>query len=300
MQLALSQAPIPLGKSGLHVSPLSWGMWRFAGADMGTATRLVETAIDHGLTFLDTAAIYGAGAQGFGAAEALLGDVLRANPGLRQRMVLASKGGIEPGVPYDSSAANVAATIDASLKRLGTDHLDLWMVHRPDPLTHPAEVAGALDAAVASGKVRAVGVSNYTVPMVRALLAHLKSPLACNQIEFSPLTIALVSDGILDLAMETGHGVMAWSPLGGGRIAQPGDAREAAVAAALDAHGARQSVSREVAAYAWVLAHPARPVCIVGSQKAGRIAEAGTALGVTWTRTEWYAVLEAARGEKLP
>ncbi len=300
MTLPLSQAPVPLGQSGLNVSPLAWGMWRFAGADVGTATRLVETAIDHGLTFLDTAAIYGADGPGFGAAEALLGEVMHANPGLRDRMTLASKGGIELGVPYDSSAANIAATIDASLARLGTDHLDLWMVHRPDPLAHPAEVAGALDAAVASGKVRAIGVSNYPVPMVRALLAHLKSPLACNQIEFSPLAIAPITDGTLDLAMETGHAIMAWSPLGGGRLAEPSGEWQHSVATALDAHAARHGVSREVAAYAWLMAHPARPVCIVGSQKPERIAESAGALRVPFTRAKWFEILVAARDEKLP
>lgn len=300
MSIPLSQAPIPLGKSGLSVSPLSWGMWRFAGADVKTATKLVHVALDHGLTFLDTAAIYGVDGPGFGAAESLLGEVLRADPGLRGRMTLATKGGITPGVPYDSGAAAIALTIDESLDRLGVEVIDLWMVHRPDPLTHPAEVARALDAAVASGKVRAVGVSNYTAPMVRALLAHLRTPLACNQIEFSPLAIAPMSDGALDVAMETGHAIMAWSPLGGGRIAQPGTSRETAVADVLDAHAARHGVSREVAAFAWIMAHPASPVCIVGSQKAERITEAAGALAMPWTRAGWFEVLVAARGEKLP
>ncbi len=300
MNMSLPPATVPLGRSGIEVSALSWGMWRFAGADVTTATRLVGTALDHGLTFLDTAAIYGVGGPGFGAAEALLGEVLRANPTLRARMTIATKGGIVPGVPYDSSPAYIARTIDESLGRLGVDVIDLWMVHRPDPLAHPAEVAGALDAAVASGKVRAVGVSNYTPPQTRALLAHLTSPLACNQVEFSPLCIAPLADGALDLAMEDGHAVMAWSPLGGGRIASPGTPREVAVADALDAHAARHGVGREVVAYAWVLAHPARPVCIVGSQTPERIAEAAGAMAVRFTRAEWFEVLVAARGEQLP
>lgn len=294
--LGLSQSPSPLGKSGLHVSPLAWGMWRFAGASTWDATRLVETALDHGITFLDTAAIYGFPAPGFGAAETLLGEVLRANPGLRSRMTLATKGGIEPGVPYDSTAANLTASLDASLARLGLDHVDLFMVHRPDVLAHPAEVARALDAMVASGRARAVGVSNYPAPMTRALLAHLQSPLAVNQIELSPLHIAPIADGTLDLALETDHAIMAWSPLGGGRLLDPQTPRDNAVANALDMHG-----PRDAAAHAWIAAHPARPIVILGSQRPERLARAAEDTpGVRYTRAQWYAVLVAARGQPLP
>ena len=296
----LSRDPLPLGKSGLSVSPLAWGMWRFAAADVVTATRLVHAALDAGITFLDTAAIYGADGPGFGAAEALLGEVLRGDKGLRGRVMLATKGGIVPKVPYDSSAAHIAESVDASLQRLGVDEIDLWMVHRPDSLVHPAEVAGALDAAVASGKVRAVGVSNYTVSQVRALVAHLKAPLACNQIEYSPLRLTPLTDGSLDLAEELDFAIMAWSPLGGGRLGAPSGIWANAVADALDTVAQKHGVSRTGAAYAWIMAHPARPIPIVGSQGPERIAEAADAFKVQWTRAEWYAVLTAAREEPLP
>jgi len=296
----LSRDPLPLGKSGLSVSPLAWGMWRFAAADVATATRLVHAALDAGITFLDTAAIYGADGPGFGAAEALLGEVLRGDKGLRGRIMLATKGGIVPEVPYDSSAAHIAESVDASLQRLGVDEIDLWMVHRPDPLAHPAEVAGALDAAVASGKVRAVGVSNYTVPQVRALVAHLQTPLAVNQIEYSPLRLAPLTNGSLDLAEELDFAIMAWSPLGGGRLGAPSGIWANAVADALDTVAQKHGVSRTAAAYAWIMAHPARPIPIVGSQGPERIVEAADAFKVQWTRAEWYAVLTAAREEPLP
>ena len=300
MSLPLSRAPVPLGKSGLTVSPLSWGMWRFAGADLPTAVRLVETALDHGITFLDTAAIYGYGGMGFGAAEALLGEVLRASPGLRARMTLATKGGIVPPTPYDTSAPYLARTIDESLQRLGIDTIDLFMIHRPDPLGNAAETAGALDAALAAGKVRAVGVSNYTPSQVRALVAHLHAPLAVNQIEYSPLEIAPIADGSLDLAQELGFAIMAWSPLGGGRLGEPSGMWQQSVAASLDEVAVKHGVSRAAAAYAWIMAHPAHPIPIVGSQVPVRIAEAADAFRVEWTRADWYAVLIAARGEKLP
>ncbi len=151
-------------------------------------------------------------------------------------MVLASKGGIIPGVPYDSSADYLVAACEASLRRLGTDHLDLFQVHRPDVLAHPAEVASALETLVASGKARSVGVSNYTPSQTAALVAHLHIPLASLQPEFSPLVIEPLTDGTLDLAMQHGISVLAWSPLAGGRLGAPGDDERAQrVCAELDA-----------------------------------------------------------------
>ena len=296
----LSRSPVPLGKSGLSVSPLAWGMWRLAGADVPTAAARVHAALDAGITFLDTAAIYGADGPGFGAAESLLGEVFAADSALRARVTLATKGGIVPGVPYDTSAAYLARTIDQSLARLRTDIIDLFMIHRPDPLGSPAETAHALDAAIAAGKVRAVGVSNYSPAQLRALAAHLQAPIAVNQIEYSPLEIAPLSDGGFDLAAELGYAIMAWSPLGGGRLAEPSGLWQQSVARALDAVADKHDVSPTAAAYAWIMAHPLRPIPIVGTQHPARITDAADAFKIEWTRAEWYAVLTAARGERLP
>jgi aryl-alcohol dehydrogenase-like predicted oxidoreductase len=206
-----------LGATDIVVSRLAWGMWRFDGDDLSHARTLVDAAFDAGINLFDTADIYGYnGRDGFGNAERLLGRLFAADPGLRRRMVLASKGGIVPGVPYDSSAGYLVGACEASLRRLGTDHLDLFQVHRPDVLAHPAEVAKALETLVASGKVRAVGVSNYTPAQTATLVAHLQRPLASIQPEFSPLVIEPLVDGTLDLAMQHGMSVLAWSPLAGG------------------------------------------------------------------------------------
>ena len=181
---------VALGATDVLVSRLGWGMWRFQGDDLAHASALVDAALDAGINLFDTADIYGFnGRDGFGDAEILLGRLFAADPGLRPKLVLASKGGVVPGVPYDSSADYLVAACEASLRRLGTDHLDLFQVHRPDVLTHPAEVARALESLVASGKVRAVGVSNYTCPQVAALVAHLQIPLASIQPQFSPLVL---------------------------------------------------------------------------------------------------------------
>jgi len=302
----MSQLPLPpatrtLGP--LTVSPIAWGMWRLAenGRTAAEAAALVHAALDAGITFLDTADIYGFdGAGGFGDAEALLGDVLAAEPALRDRMVLASKGGIMPPLPYDQSADYLNSAIDASLRRLKVDTIDLYQIHRPDILSHPQEVARVLDDALAAGKVRALGVSNYTMAQTAALNHFLGTKLVTTQPEISPLRITCFENGELDQAMMLGLTPMAWSPLGGGRLAAPESARDKAVAAALDAVAAAQGVSRTVAAYSWLMAHPAGIIPIIGSQNPARIAEGAEALKVQWSREEWYAVLVAARGEKLP
>jgi predicted oxidoreductase len=226
--------------------------------------------------------------------------VLAHNRALAARMVIATKGGISMGVPYDSSAGYLASAIDASLRRMGVDHVALWQIHRPDLLTHPAEVGRALEAAHAAGKIGAIGVSNFTASQVAALSAHSPLPVVSTQPEFSPLAIAPLFDGILDQAMAMGMTVLAWSPLGGGRLGDPKDDRTAAVAKALDAKAEACGVSRAAAAYSWVMAHPAQPIPIVGTQTPARIAEIPDAYRPTWTRAEWYAVLIASRGEPLP
>jgi predicted oxidoreductase len=292
-----------LGASGIEVSSIAWGMWRLAegGRSAAEAARLVHAALDAGITLLDTADIYGFdGAGGFGDAEALLGEVLGAEPALRSRMILASKGGIMPPLPYDQSAGYLSAALDASLRRLRTDCIDLYQIHRPDILAHPQEVARVLDDAVTAGKIRTIGVSNFTVHQIAALNHFLGHKLVATQPEISPLRITCFENGELDQAMMLGLTPLAWSPLGGGRLANPESERDRAVAAELDRVAAEAGVSRSVAAYSWLMAHPAGIVPIIGSQQAERIAEGAAALSVRWTRTDWYAVLVAARGERLP
>ena len=306
----MSELPLPkkvrIGLDGPEVAPLAWGMWRFAGRSRDEGAKLVHAALDAGIGLFDTADIYGFngsgpdGWGGFGDAEALLGEVFAAEPGLRQRMVLASKGGIRPPLPYDQSAAYLAEAIDASLRRLQVERIDLWQIHRPDILAHPHEVARALDRARTSGKIGQVGVSNFTQIQIGALASFLGHPLATTQPEISPLRIDCFENGELDQAMALGLVPLVWSPLGGGRLADPQDERTKAVATALDTVAQDRGVSRSVAAYSWLMAHPAGIVPIVGSQKAERIAEAAQALTVRWTRVEWYAVLVAARGVNLP
>lgn len=302
----MTQLPNPMRErllfpGGPRVSSIAWGMWRFAGNDVAAAEARIQAALDAGVTLFDTADIYGPdNGEPFGAAEVLLGRVLASNPGLRDRMVIATKGGISMGVPYDSSAAYLSSAIDASLARMGLDHVALWQIHRPDLLTHPTEIGETLLAAHQAGKIGGVGVSNMTPWQVEALAAHLPLPIISCQPEFSPLAVSPLTDGVLDQAIARDMTVLAWSPLGGGRLGDPKTEREEAVAAALDKKAAASGVSRAAAAYSWIMAHPARPIPIVGTQSLARIAEIPDAYTPTWTRAEWYEVLVAARGEPLP
>ena len=308
--IALSPEPRPLGKSHLVVSPIAWGMWRFAGDDVAAAQGRCEAALAAGINFFDTADIYGPdNDEPFGASEALLGRVFAASSGLRGQIVLASKGGIRMGVPYDSSPQYLREAVEASLTRLGVEHIDLWQVHRPDMLTHPGDVAATLDALVAEGKIGAVGVSNHTPAQTGALAKHLKAPLVSTQPEFSPLATAPLFDGTLDRAMKHGLAVLGWSPLGQGRLGdgdpRPGrrtaaDARVMRVKSALMEQGRAFGTGVAATAYAWIMAHPAGIIPIIGSQNPARIAEAADAFKVTFTRAQWYAVLVASLGEKLP
>ncbi len=290
----------PLGKSGIEISSIAWGMWRFAGLEMVTARAAIDAAFEAGITLFDTADIYGFGEQGFGAAEELLGKVFAEAPDLRERMVLATKGGIAPPAPYDSSAEYLQQAIDKSLERLRTDRIDLWQIHRPDILTHPQEIARAIEDAHKSGKIRAFGVSNFTTSQIATLAQFSSIPIVSTQPELSALCIDTIENGELDQAIAMDLAVLAWSPLGGGRIGNPTNKREQDVATALAGVAAAYGVSCTAAAYSWIMAHPAHPIPIVGSQNPARIAEATDAFKVQWTRADWYSVLVAARGVPLP
>jgi predicted oxidoreductase len=203
-------------------------------------------------------------------------------------------------MPYDSSGAWLTEAIDSALRRLNTDRIDLYQIHRPDLLTHPAELARTLERAHAAGKIRAVGISNYSCAQGAALADALTIPLASHQLELSPLCIQPLLDGRLDQAMAHDQAVLAWSPLAGGRLAAPEQARDQAVATLLDEMAQDAGVGRAAAACAWLMAHPSRPIPILGTQNADHVRAATDAYRVRWPRAAWYHVLETALGSELP
>lgn len=283
------------------VGPLAFGLWRFTDEDLAAGLVLIETALDAGMNLVDTADVYGFdwGGTGFGQVEEILGRVLAAAPGLRERIVLATKGGIAPPVPYDSSATYLRSACEASLRRLGVDHIDLYQIHRSDLYTHPSEVAGQLTALRDEGKIREVGVSNHTPAQVSALSAHLPFPLVSNQPEFSAVELSPLRDGTLDQCMEIGLVPLAWSPLAGGRLAT-GEGVRPELLAVLDRLAVREGVDRSQMALAFVLAHPSAPVAIIGTQTPLRIGTAIAALGVHLEREDVYSIIEASEGAPLP
>ncbi|MGC6534617.1 MAG: aldo/keto reductase [Parvibaculales bacterium] len=284
-----------------EVGALGFGCWRLVGDDVAAATARIEAALNCGMTLIDNADVYGLdwGGQAFGESETLLGKVLAASPDLRDRMVLASKGSIIPGVPYNASAAYLTEAVDASLHRLQSEHIDLYQIHRPDMFTHPAETAAALDGLVQAGKIGMVGVSNYTHAQEDALRHYLKAPLVSLQSEYSLTNLTMLRDGTLDRCMNHNTAFLAWSPLGGGALAT-GDSCRPELTAKLDALATRENTDRATLALAFVLAHPAKPIALIGSQSIDRLQAAAQVSTMTLTRADIYALIEAAEGVPLP
>ena len=283
------------------VGPLSLGCWRMT--DVREARSTLEAAIELGLTLVDTADVYGLdwGGSGFGANEGVLGSVLGAAPDLRARIVLATKGGIIPGVPYDSSERWLRTACEDSLRRLQVDVIDLYQVHRPDLFTHPQQLAETLAGLAERGLVRAVGVSNMTVAQVDALQACLGRPVATNQVELSAARLDPLRDGTLDRCLRDGTTLLAWSPLAGGRLASgSGAGVRPELVEELDRLAAREGVSRSAVALAFVLSFPGRPIALVGTQQPARLREAVTALDVALTRADAYRIIESSEGVPLP
>ena len=198
--------------------------------------------------------------------------------------------------------------VENSLKRMGVDSIDLYQIHRPDFLGHPEQIAKVLTELRDSGKIKEVGVSNYTPSQFRALQAWLPFPIATHQPEFSCWSHQPLRDGILDQCMEYRVTPLAWSPIAGGRLAMSiADAAKLAngerwkdLLTVLDRLASEQSVSRTSVALAWLMVHPSGTIPIIGTQRLERIRESVQALNVTLTRPQWNEILVAAQGEPLP
>lgn len=322
MKTYLMAAGLPASRIAYGCMQLSraWDATPVNAEERRQAQRLVETALAGGITLFDHADIYARGKS-----EQIFGDVLRASPGLRDRMVLQSKCGIRfaddpPGTSgrYDFSHAHIVASVDGSLSRLGVDHLDVLLLHRPDALVEPDEVARAFDDLHAAGKVRHFGISNHTAGQIELLRRHLRQPLVANQVEASLLHHHLIDDGVV--ANTTGHAyasasgtldycrlhdirVQAWSPLAGGKLATSSEFADPVVRGTsllLRQLAEAKNVTPEAIQLAWLLRHPAGIQPIVGTTDPARLAACCAADGVTLSREEWYALFTAARGGRVP
>jgi predicted oxidoreductase len=305
---------VALAEGGPHLSQLCYGTWRLLREPAPpTAAQLADrltAAADLGVTTVDTAEIYGAY-----AVEELLGAAFAHAPGLRQRLEIVTKFGIyhpNPRHPertspfYNASAQRVVASVDKSLRLLGTDVIDLLLVHRPDWLTPAADTARGLEDVVRAGKVRHVGVSNYSAPQLDLLRDRLEVPLVTNQLELSLFSHGALFDGTLDQCQRHRIRPMAWSPLGGGRLFSTDDEAGARVRAAMAPLGPKYGSAKHgdatlgELALAWVLAHPARPVAVVGTSRSDRLATLARAVDITLERHDWYLLWQAAAGRRIP
>ena len=293
-RLLLNTDATPHGRYGL-------GLWRFTHESVEVADRLIHSAVDCGISLLDNAAVYGGnwGGRGFGAAEELLGAVLKRSPALRSKVCVATKGGITPGIPYDQSPATLRRECENSLRRLGIDRIDLYQVHRPDLFAHPRETAETLMALRREGKIDRVGVSNFTPAQHEALAAHLAVPIETTQPEYSAVALAPLRDGTFDLCMRAGVTPLAWSPLAGGRLVT-GEGIRPELLAVIDELASVHGSTREQVAYAFVLSHPAKPVVLLGTQKPERLLAATSSPLQSLARNELYRIVAASEGRPLP
>ena len=287
----------------LELSRIVYGMWRLAeDADTGAAhvRAKIDACLEQGITSFDQADIYGNYES-----QLVLGQALKSAPELRERIEIVSKADIallSEKFPdrrikhYDTGRAHILASVERSLAEMGLDYLDLLLIHRPDPLMDAHETGAVLDELVTTGKVRAVGVSNFRLFDWTLLQSAMKTPLVTNQIEISLGHLAPFTNGDLAFHQRHGHRLMAWSPLGGGTL-MSGDSPVGPVADAIaNAHG----VDRAAVAVAFLLAHPAGILPVLGTNNLGRIRAISDALKVRLSREDWYRLYTAALGKEVP
>ena len=293
-----------ISPNGPEFSHLVYGTWRILD-DASASTpqeinRRLNVCVEQGMTTIDTAEIYG-----LYEVEEALGKALALSPGLRDKLEIVTKAGIY--VPcsyhpdrhtahYNATAARLVKSAEKSLRFLGTDHVELFLVHRPDWLTSADDTAAGLNQLVRQGKIRSAGVSNYNVAQFDLLNSRMEQPLATNQLEFHLLHMDPIFDGTFDQCQKE-----AWSPLAGGRLFDPAnEAGQRLKKAVLEIGERYNNATLEQLAYAWIMAHPSQPVPVIGTNKVERIISAAQSAAIKLERQDWYALWEAAQGRKIP
>lgn len=281
---------------GPTLSRIIAGAWRWHNVSPETIERLAHAALEQGITSFDHADIYGDHSN-----EERFGRVLAKNSSMRNKIELITKCGIKfPSAKrpasriqhYDTSKEHIIWSAENSLKTLHTDRIDLLLIHRPDPLLNPNDVAEAFDQLKKQGKVLHFGVSNFTQSQFRMLQKHLPFPLVTNQIEISLSRIDPFFNGDLDLMLELGVSPMAWSPLAGGKLVA--GERE------VFSKATKYSASYSQLALAWLLKHPSRIFPIVGTTQPDRIIEAAKSTEVNLDRQDWFEMLKWVVGKDVP
>lgn len=302
---------ITLNNTNLSIPEIGMGCMRIVELENADAVKgWVDTALEHGINFFDHADIYGKG-----RCEELFGQVL--TPSLREKIILQSKCSIRPGIAFDFSKEHILNSVDGILKRLNTEYLDILLLHRPDTLMEPEEVADAFRILKENGKVRHFGVSNQTPMQMELLSKYCDEPLLINQLQLSIAHCPMINSGINanmynDSGINRDGGVLeycrlkditiqAWSPFQYGMFEGIflGNEKFAELNKVIDDLAEKYNVTNSAIAVAWILRHPAGIQTIIGTTNKDRIAQISKASEIRLTREEWYALYMAA-GNKLP
>ena len=301
---------IELGKTGLQVPTVAVGCMRISNMNEKEVSAFIDTALEKGANFFDHADIYGDGAS-----EAVFGKAI--TPAMRENLILQTKCGILPGKMFDFSYEHIVKSVNGSLQRLGTDYVDVLLLHRPDALMEPEEVARAFDELKSSGKVRHFGVSNQNPYQMELLSRYLDMPLCANQLQFGVMHSAMIQSGINvnmynDSAINRDGGVLdycrlnqitiqPWSPMQYGFFAGcfVDNEKFPALNAVLERLAKEYAVSKTTIAIAWILRHPAKMQPVTGTTNLGRLTDCLKAAEISLTRQQWYEIYMAA-GNTLP
>ncbi|EIA7678397.1 aldo/keto reductase family oxidoreductase [Listeria monocytogenes] len=302
---------ITIGNSALTASEISLGCMRMADLSKEDANKVINTALENGIDFFDHADIYGGGKS-----EEVFADAIDINATIREKMILQSKCGIRQGF-FDFSKEHIIASVEGSLKRLKTDYLDTLLLHRPDTLFEPEEVAAAFTELEKSGKVRHFGVSNQNPGQIELLKKYVDQELIANQLQFSIMHTGMIDTGFnvnmtIDPSLDRDGGILeysrlnnmtiqAWSPFQYGffeGVFLDND-KFPELNKTIDKIAADKGVTNSAIAVAWIQRHPASFQTVVGTMNPGRIADIAKASDVTLSREEWYEIYRAA-GNQLP
>jgi predicted oxidoreductase len=303
---------IPLGTSGMQVPAIAVGCMRIKTLAPADAERFVQAALEEGAVFFDHSDVYGRG-----ACEEIFAKAIHMTPAVRGKIFLQSKCGIRPGVAFDFSREHILASVDGSLRRLKTEYLDVLLLHRPDALVEPEEVAEAFDALHAAGKVRHFGVSNHSPMQIMLLEKYVRQPLVANQLQLSLTNATMITRGLHvnmldDTAVDRDGGVLdfcrlhditvqPWSPFQYGFFEGVflGSEKYPGLNLKIDELAGKYGVSNTTIVVAWLQRHPARMQPVTGTMNTGRLKDCAKAADIRLTREEWYALLLAA-GNTLP
>ncbi|EUJ19893.1 putative oxidoreductase [Listeria grandensis FSL F6-0971] len=302
---------INLGNSGLLVPEIALGCMRMADLSKDDAAKMINTAMDAGINFFDHADIYGGGKS-----EEVFADAVGMNPAVREKMILQSKCGIRPGM-FDFSKEHILESVDGILKRLQTDYIDILLLHRPDTLVEPEEVAEAFTILKKNGKVREFGVSNQNPMQIELLSKYVEQKLVANQLQLSVTNTGMIDAGlnvnmtidrsvdrdgsILDYCRLKDITIQAWSPFQFGFFEGVflDNPKFPELNTVIDRIAAEKGVENTAIATAWILRHPAKIQTVVGTMNPERLQAISAASNITLTRQEWYEIYLAA-GNELP